>query len=142
MKTLFMALVALLSLTSCGNDQVISYDQLPADARAIVEKHFDRSQVAYVQKEGAGSFTEYEVKFNNGDDIEFNHKGEVKSVDMKSGAVPSELVPQQIRDYVTKNYPTAYIKQYSVESNGYEIELSSGLEIEFDKKFNVRKIGD
>ena len=140
MRTLILAIVALLSLTSCGKEQIISYDQLPSNARTIVESHFDRSLIAYVKKDGAGSFTEYEVKFNNQDEIDFNHKGEVKSVDMKSGAVPSELVPQQIREYVAKNFAGQTIIQYSVERNGYEIELSSGLDIEFDNKFNVRKI--
>lgn len=140
MRTLILAIVALLSLTSCGKEQIISYDQLPSNARTIVESHFDRSLIAYVKKDGAGSFTEYEVKFNNQDEIDFNHKGEVKSVDMKSGAVPSELVPQQIREYVAKNFAGQTIIQYSVERNGYEIELNSGLDIEFDNKFNVRKI--
>ena len=140
MRTLILAIVALLSLTSCGKEQIISYDQLPSNARTIVERHFDRSLIAYVKKDGAGSFTEYEVKFNNQDEIDFNHKGEVKSVDMKSGAVPSELVPQQIREYVAKNFAGQTIIQYSVERNGYEIELNSGLDIEFDNKFNVRKI--
>lgn len=140
MRTFILAIVALLSLTSCGKEQIISYDQLPSNARTIIESHFDHSQIAYVKKDGAGSFTEYEVKFNNQDEIDFNHKGEVKSIDMKSGAVPSELVPQQISEYVAKNFAGQTIIQYSVERNGYEIELSSGLDIEFDNKFNVRKI--
>jgi len=130
----------MLSFTSCDKDQVISYDQLPGNAKTIIEQYFDRNQVAYVQKDGAGIWTEYEVKFNNQNEIDFNHKGELKSVDMKVGVVPSDLVPQQIRDYVSTNYPGQSIRKYSVESNGYEIELSNGLEIEFDKKFNFKKI--
>lgn len=136
-KTFLLAVIVLLACTACGKDQIISYDQLPANAKNIVEKYFDKNNVAYVKKDGIGDWVEYEVKFLNQDEVDFNSNGEVRSVDMKSGEVPSDLVPQQIRDFVAKNYAGQIIVQYSVIYRGYEIELSSGLEIKFDKQCNV-----
>ncbi len=139
-KTFLLAVIVLLACTACSKDQIISYDQLPANAKTIVEKYFDKNNVAYVKKDGIGDWVEYEVKFLNQDEVDFNANGEVRSVDMKSGEVPSDLVPQQIRDFVAKNYAGQTIVQYEVTYRGYEIELSSGLEIEFDKQCNVTNL--
>lgn len=141
MKKMFLlAVIVLFACTACGKDQIISYDQLPANAKTIVEKYFDKNNVAYVKKDGIGNWVEYEVKFLNQDQVEFNANGEVKSVDMKSGEVPSDLVPRQIRDFVANNYASQTIVEYSVIYRGYKIELNSGLEIEFDKQYNVTEL--
>lgn len=139
-KSFLFAVIMLLACTACGKDQVISYDQLPANAKNVVEKYFDKNNIAYVKKDGIGDWVEYEVKFLNQDEVDFNSNGEVRSVEMKSGAVPSELMPQQILDFVAKNYAGQTIVQYSVIYQGYEIELSSGLEIKFDKQCNVTEL--
>lgn len=139
-KSFLFAVIMLLACSACGKDQVISYDQLPANAKNVVEKYFDKNNIAYVKKDGIGDWVEYEVKFLNQDEVDFNSNGEVRSVEMKSGAVPSELVPRQILDFVAKNYAGQTIVQYSVIYRGYEIELSSGLEIKFDKQCNVTEL--
>lgn len=139
-KIFLLAVIVLLACTACGKDQIINYDQLPANAKNTIEKYFDKNNVAYVKKDGIGDWVEYEVKFLNQDEVDFNSNGDVKSVDMKSGAVPSDLVPQQIRDFVANNYSPQTIVQYEVTYRGYEIELSSGLEIEFDKQCNVTNL--
>jgi hypothetical protein len=43
--------------------------------------------------------------FVNGAKVEFTKNGEWKDVECKYGEVPAAIVPQQIRDYVAKNYP-------------------------------------
>lgn len=48
---------------------------------------------------------DYKVVFVNGAKVEFAKNGEWKDVECKYGEVPAAIVPQQIRDYVTKNYP-------------------------------------
>lgn len=141
-KALLMVVMAIASLTACSKDRIISYDQLPDNARSIIEKYFDKTQVSYVKQDGSGIWAEYEVKFMNLDEVEFDSKGEVKSVDMKSGEVPSDLVPEQIRVYVASNFAGRIIIRYSVEKYGYEIELNGELEITFDKSFRVRELGD
>lgn len=141
-KTLLMVVLALTSLTACSKDRIISYDQLPANAKNVIEKYFDKVNVSYVKQDGTGMWAEYEVKFMNMDEVEFDSKGTLKSVDMRSGEVPSALVPQLIRTYVADNFAGQVIIKYSVEKYGHEIKLNGGLEIEFDKSFNVRKIDD
>ena len=49
MKKYFpVVLMALCSLTACAKEQVITFDQVPEPAKAIVAAHFDASQIAYV----------------------------------------------------------------------------------------------
>ena len=93
-KNLFVALLALTcSFTACANEQVITYDQVPEPAKAIVAAHFDAAQIAYVMLDKGLFDDEYEVRFNDGRTIEFNQAGELLKVDCKLTEVPSALVP-------------------------------------------------
>lgn len=61
-----------------------------------------------------------------------------RRVDRKYSAVPAAIVPQQIADFVAKmNYPGQFIRKIDRDAYSWEIELSNGLEVEFDLNFNV-----
>jgi Protein of unknown function (DUF2874). len=47
------------------------------------------------------------------------------------------LVPEQIKAYVTANYPDQHIDEIERENNGWEIELNNDVELKFDANFNV-----
>ena len=87
---------------------------------------------------------EYEVKLTDGTEITFNLAFEWKSIDCDEssvyGVVPAELVPEQIAAYIATNYPNQHIDKIEKKANGWEIELSNGVEIEFDSDFNVTHI--
>ena len=51
--------------------------------------------------------------------------------------VPGAIVPQQIKDYVAQKYPDAKIVKIERMRRGYEISLSSRIELEFDRNFKV-----
>ena len=89
MKKYFsVVLMALCSLTVCAKEQVITFDQVPEPAKAIVAAHFDASQIAYVTLDRGLLDTDYEVKFNDGRSLEFNKAGELTKVDCKQTEVP------------------------------------------------------
>ena len=53
------------------------------------------------------------------------------------------IVPTQISAYVAKSsFPNQFIKKIERNSYTWEIELSNGIEIEFDKDFRVIDIDD
>ena len=56
--------------------------------------------------------------------------------------VPSALVPTEITDYVSRLHPTQSIVKISKDGLGWDIKLSNGIEIEFDKRFNVVDFDD
>jgi len=45
-------------------------------------------------------------------------------------------LPQKVTNFIQKNYPGAFIKDIDWEGYGYEVELSHGLELFFDRNGN------
>ena len=59
-----------------------------------------------------------------------------------STTVPAELVPVEITNYVNRIHGSQSITKISKDNRGWDIELSNGIEIEFDKRFNVVDFDD
>lgn len=87
-----------------------------------------------------GKVTEYEVTLTNGSQIEFDHSGEWKSVDTPNNIpVPAGLLPTAISKFVASKHAGAFIVGIEKEKKGYEVELSNGVEIQFDGLGNFVK---
>jgi hypothetical protein len=83
----------------------------------------------------------YDVIFTNGDKVEFDKKGNWTNVDCKHSQVPQAIIPVAIQQYVSKNYPDAKVLKIELtDHKGYEVDLSNGFDIEFDKKMRVIEI--
>lgn len=143
MKKYFsVVLIALCSLTACANEQVIPFDQVPEPAKAIVAAHFDASQIAYVTLDKGLLDAEYDIKFNDGRSLEFNKAGELLKVDCKQTEVPAALLPEVVRAYVKANFPNAFITEWSKDDRRWKADLNSGLELEFNSKYEFIRIDD
>ena len=86
--------------------------------------------------------TRYEVVFANSVKIEFLKDGEWKEVDCKYSAVPAAIVPSAIAKYVEGNYENVQIVKIDRSKREYDVDLSNGLELTFDTKFNLIDIDD
>ncbi|MBQ3382051.1 MAG: PepSY-like domain-containing protein [Bacteroidales bacterium] len=138
-RLLSVAAVCLLfTAVSCAHDKIIPVTQLPAQAQTFIKTYFADKTVAYAKQDGA----KYEVKFNDGAEVEFDRRGNWDNVDCKFTAVPEAIVPEQIKNYVAANHPGALITKIDKERYGYEIELSNSLELKFDRNFNIFDIDD
>ena len=143
MKKYFsVVLIALCSLTACAKEQVIPFDQVSEPAKAIVAAHFDASQIAYVTLDKGLLDAEYDVKFNDGRSLEFNKAGELLKVDCKQTEVPAALIHEVVRAYVKANFPNAFITEWSKDDRRWKAELNSGLELEFNSKYEFIRIDD
>lgn len=143
MKKYFsVVLIALCSLTACAKEQVITFDQVPEPAKAIVSAHFDASQIAYVTLDKGLLDADYEVKFNDGRSLEFNKAGELTKVDCQQTEVPSALIPELVRQYVKANFPNAFITEWGKDDRRWKAELNSGLDLEFNSKYEFVRIDD
>jgi len=143
MKKWMMALVCLLGLqtTACAdNDHPISVDQLPATAQQIIKKHFAEQKVVLAKMENGLIEKSYDVLFTNGTKIEFDRNGNWTEISCKEQAVPAALVPAAIATYVKKNYPGTSVHKIEKDRRSLEVELSNGLEITFDTRFQVTDI--
>ena len=142
-KILFVALLALTcSFTACAKEQVITFDQVPEPAKAIVAAHFDAAQIAYVLLDKGLLDDEYDIRFNDGRTIEFNKAGELQKVDCKQTEVPVALVPELVLTYVKANFPNAFITEWGKDDRGYKAELNNGLDLKFNRQYEFVRIDD
>ena len=142
-KNLFVALLALTcSLTACNKERVITFDQVPEPAKAIVAAHFDAAQIAYITLEKGLFDAEYDIRFNDGRTIEFNKAGELQKVDCKQTEVPSALVPEPVQAYIKANFPNAIITEWGKDDRGYKAELNNGLDLKFNRKYEFVRVDD
>lgn len=123
-----------------GDGYVVGIQQLPAGAQEVMTKCFADKTVLTILKER----DEYEVIFNNGEKIEFNKKGEWTEVSCHTTQVPDILIPAPIKARIKADFANSKIVKIDRSSKGkkYEVKLNNGLEVEFDKKFNVIKVDD
>lgn len=121
------------------NDRIISFNELPTKARDFCTQHFGGLTVAYVEAEYKLFGTEYEVKYTDSTEIEFDTDGSWKKVDRKYSAVPSAIIPAKITNFVNSG---KYVKEIKRSPHTWKIELSDGIEIKFDSKFNVIEYDD
>ena len=142
------ALVALLSPAVAsngamfGHDRRIEYSQLPTEAQAFVKRYFADDQVAFVEIDEGIVSNEYKVVFDSGHKLEFDGSGNWLEVDCRNEAVPAPLVPKQIASYVESKHPNHKIVELKRERYEWEVKLSNGLELTFDKKYRLTDVDD
>lgn len=135
-------ITALFSLNACADKkEVITFAQLPMQAQEIVKQNFDVATISYVMKERDWS-VEYEVRFNNGNEVDFDSEGQLKKVDCQLTQVPEALIPQPVLTYVKTNFPGAFIQEWGRDDRGYKAELNNGLELKFDSSYRFSYIDD
>ena len=85
---------------------------------------------------------DYEVRLDNGFEIQFENDGSLDKIETRTGDVPEVLIPDKIKEYVKKNYKDVTYKEYEVGTRSYEVKLSNGLELKFNSSFALIEIDD
>ena len=144
MKRIFRILmIAICCMVSCnmvanaGNDKPISVNALPAKAQTLLNNHFNGQKVMLATIESGVVSRSYDVVLQNGMKLEFDKKGNLTEIDCKQGIVPALLIPQAIKNYLKDNYAGQSVKKIEIKRNEYEIELSNGLDLTFNKHFQL-----
>ncbi|MGE6354420.1 PepSY-like domain-containing protein [Flavobacterium sp. NPDC079362] len=152
MKKIILTLVTAVSLlflaTACdsgedGNhDSVISAADLPKSASAFVTTYFPGITYLTVKKhnipESDGSV--YEVKLSNNFEIDFDANGNWIDIDGNNQAIPTDLIPEKIQNYLTANYANQFVTSIDNEKTSIEVELSNNIELVFDLQGNFIRI--
>lgn len=108
---------------------------LPEAARTTINNNF-KAKVSVVKIDKTmGRVSDYEVVLTDGTEITFDRNGNWDNIETaNTSSVPRAFVPQAISDYVAKNQPGARIVGLDRERSGYEVELSNGVDIKFDRQ--------
>ena len=77
-----------------------------------------------------------------GSRLEFDRSGNWKEVNCRGGAVPESVIPSRIQAYIKDNYSSDNVRTIERHIRGYEVKLSSGFELVFDKNCNFKRMDD
>ena len=141
MKKLLLSISLVLSIAlltmSCDKETVVTENDLPTTASQFINSNFNGVKILSVVEEKEGlSGKEYEVLLDNGIEIKFDKNGNWLDIDAvnDSSVLPDNLIPASILSYVKENYPNSGINSIEKENYGYDIELTNGLDLVFDKE--------
>lgn len=139
-RILMIAICCMLSCNmaaNAGNDKPISVNALPAKVQTLLSQHFNDQKVMLATIESGVVSRSYDVVLQNGTKLEFDKKGNLTEVDCKQDIVPAQLIPQAIRNYLKDNYAGQSVKKIEINKNEYEVELANGLDLTFNKHFQL-----
>lgn len=135
-KVLIFLMAFVFSVTSAYafiDSYKVDRKNLPEEAQQMLEDYFPKAKVSLIKVDRhLLKKTDYDVRLTNGTKIEFSNKGKWTSVDCGSKALPDELVPKTIRNYVEKNYSDVKIVSIRKRNAGYDIGLSDNIELRFN----------
>ena len=143
MKKIFtiLAVSMAFAMTAKADDRPVTYEQLPASAQAFISQYYPEDTVSYATRDDDFIMPEYTVVLVSGVKIQFENNGSLDKITAKGG-VPSALVPVQIKDYVDRHYTDVVIREYEVGRRTYEVKLSNGMELKFNRNFVLIGIDD
>lgn len=140
MRILMIAICCMVScniVANAGNNKPISVNALPAKAQTLLSNYFSDQKVMLATIESGVSSRSYDVVLQNGTKLEFDKKGNLTEIDCKKGTVPNLLIPQAIKNYLKDNYAGESVKKIEMNKKEYEVELSNGLDLTFNKHFQL-----
>lgn len=132
---LLMAVVMVMSLNAMADDddRVITYDQMPQTAQTFLKQNFGKKVPLVV----TADWDDYTIRYESGEKVEFDKKGNWKEVECYASKVPEAIIPDQIKAYVKKNYAGKSVIKIERRRMGYEVKLNNGMDIEFNRNFKV-----
>lgn len=113
-------------------DQAIPVSSLPQSITDYIAANFAGRTIVWAEIDD----DEYEVYLNDGTEVSFDRRGRFLEVDRDRDAIDPANLPQNIRDYISTNFPSATIIKAELDDNFYELELSNGMELYFDAQGN------
>lgn len=132
------ACILSLNILKADNDRVIQSSELPTTAQNFLKTHFSNSNIIIAKVDKDFWDKDYNVIFKNGDQIEFDRKGNWKEVKCKNSQVPTAIVPKEITNYLKTNYPNeGKIISIDRDRKDYEVKLSNGWELKFDLQYRL-----
>jgi hypothetical protein len=139
LKSSLVAIALTVSLISCAKDEVIPVSELPAEMKAYISTHFPSNTILQVVKDVDGLTKTYDVLLSERISLEFNRQKEIIDIDSEI-ALPNSVIPEQIRQYVTANYPSNVITDWELDDRNQQVQLNNGLDLKFNMNGDFLRI--
>lgn len=140
MRKIIGIAIVLITNFAFAQEVIIPFNQLPAKAKTFIHQHFKDVKVMNVIQDKDAFSKDFDVNFENGTKVEFDRTGNWKEIKTLSGSVPSSLVPAKIKRYISNNYNGASIVEINKDAYKIDVELSNGVDLDFDKNGNFLRI--
>mgnify|MGYP000543360887 FL=1 len=147
MKRIGIILIGLALMTNMAcadNDKVTNnINELPQVSRNFLNNYFNGNKVSHIKIDKDLFLVDsYDVILTDGTSVEFNRDGEWKEVKSFQQNIPDTLIPAEIRQYVSQNYPGQKIMTVERGKRKVSVDLANGLELKFDLNGNLIDIDD
>lgn len=119
-------------LMSCEKETVLDVEiEVPSAVQSYISTHFPSAKIQRAVKEEERSEKELKVTLDNGVYLKFNGKNEIVDIESKT-ALPQSVIPAKIWNYVEANYPNAFILEWELDGNTQDVDLNTGVQLEFN----------
>lgn len=132
------------NMACADNDKVTNnINELPQVSRTFLNNYFNGNKVSHIKIDKDFLIVDsYDVILTDGTKIEFNRDGEWKEVKSFQQNIPDALIPREVRQYVSQNYPGQKIMTVERGKRKVSVDLANGLELKFDLNGNLIDIDD
>lgn len=122
------------------NNLTDNLKDLPANSISFIQENFSDSNVAsYEIKNVPVIGKSYEVKMNNGVEIDFDSEGNWHEIQDARG-VNANLLPISIKNYVDQNYKGTFVTSIEKDKNKIKVDLANDVDLEFDVNGNFVRV--
>ncbi|SDF26171.1 PepSY-like domain-containing protein [Epilithonimonas hungarica] len=108
------------------------YQEMPATIKSFLAKYYPKATVVKYEAKSTVVGKKYEVKLNNGAEIDFDKNGNWEEISDKQGIV-SALIPAKIKAYLDQHYKGIKVESIDKERNKIKVDLQNDIDLEFDK---------
>lgn len=136
---IFIAVVLLFLAISASAQKKIEVSELPKPAQDFLKKHFSYTTVVSAKKDAEHGEKGFEVKLKDGTEVEFWKDGSYREVDGGDKPIPTDFIPNNIREYVGKNHPNERITHIDYGHKDLDVDLTNNIDLEFTKEGKILK---
>ena len=136
---IFIAVVLLFLAISASAQKKIEVSELPKPAQDFLKKHFSYTTVVSAKKDAEHGEKGFEVKLKDGTEVEFWKDGSYREVDGGDKPIPTDFIPNNIKEYVGKNHPNEKITHIDYGHKDLDVDLTNNIDLEFTKEGKILK---
>ncbi|PIF60102.1 PepSY-like domain-containing protein [Flavobacterium sp. 2] len=136
---IFIAVVLLFLAMSASAQKKIEVSELPKPAQDFLKKHFSYTTVVSAKKDAEHGEKGFEVKLKDGIEVEFWKDGSYREVDGGDKPIPTDFIPNNIKEYVAKNHPNERITHIDYGHKDLDVDLTNNIDLEFTKEGKILK---
>jgi len=134
-----IALSVAILLGACSNNSA-NNQQLPEEIKSFITENFsDQTITSFDREQSPGGHT-FEVVLSNGTEVDFDTKNIWEKVEGFTNPVPVSIIPAPIASHVQATFPDNDIVEIDKERYGFDVRLSDGMELQYDKNGGFKKV--